>query len=244
MDATPSLNTSLEDITDPYPNTSSLSTSEDFSIPTLNYIKSVTHIESADVQRPLRICLYGEGETNHVTLRPDAFHLGSLEIKQTVQRELLLFNNSQALPIIFKYNKVPFIEVFPKQGVISPEEGKEVLIKVTPGRNGLVETKITFELLHYNFPRKEGEYVVVGRESATLEFEVCFKKCTAPLKLRKGMCGKRNFITEDIKFTSKVYIPKGIMPIGGRTKYLNDRALIAFPDDRPLALRPWRRTEE
>lgn len=245
MDAAGSMNASLEDINDAIPNTSSISsTLEDFATPTLKYIKSVTHIESADVQNPLRICLYGEGETTNVTLQPNAFHLGNLEINQSVQRELLLFNHSQALPVIFKYDKVPFIDVDPKQGIISPENGKEILVKVTPGRNGLVQTKIVFQLLHYNFPRKEGEYIIVGKESATLEFEVSFEKRTSPLSIKKGMCGKRNLLSEEIKFTSKVHIPKCIMPFGGRTKYLNDNALIAFPDDRPVVLRPWRKAEE
>lgn len=245
MDTAGSINASLEDINDAVPNTSSISsTLEDFTRPTLKYIKSVTHIESADVQNPLRICLYGEGETTNVTLQPNAFHLGSLQISQTVQRELLLFNNSQVLPIIFKYDKVPFIDVEPKQGMISPETGKEVLVKVTPGRNGLVKTKIVFQLLYYNFPRKEGEFVTVGRESAALEFEVSFEKHASPMSIKRGMCGKRNLLSEEVKFTSKVHIPKCIMPFGGRTKYLNDSALIAFPDDRPVVLRPWRKTEE
>lgn len=247
MDTDPSgsiTNTSLEDISDACRNTSLLSAIEELSIPSLSYMKSVTHIESIDVQQLVRICFYGEGETANVTLRPDAFCLGNLEANQTTQRELLIFNHSEVLPIIFKYKKMPFVEVFPKEGIILSEEGKEVLVKVTPGRSGVIKTQIVFELLYYNFPRKEGEYVVVGSESASLEFEVAFKNFTPLSKPKRGMCGKRNLITEDIRFTSKVHIPKSIMPIGGRKKYPNDNAFIAFPDDRPSAMRPWTRTEE
>lgn len=233
----------MEEITDLRTNTSSISASDDFSIPTVSYMKSVTRIESADVQGSLRLCLYGEGETANVTLRPDAFHLGSLEKNQTTERELLIFNTSEVLPIVYRYKKVAFVEVSPKQGTIQPEEGKEVLIKITPGKSGDVKTKIVFELLYYNFPRKEGEYVVVGEESVVLEFNVPFIKPTLKPKVRKGTCGKRNLPTEEIKFTSNIVIPKCIMPIGGR-KYPNENAFIAFPDDRPAVLRPWRRTEE
>lgn len=243
-DITESLTASTEDTIDVLPNTSTLSASDDFSLPTVNYMNSVTRIESANVQSSLGVCLYGEGETANVTLRPNAFHLGYLKINQSAQRELLIFNNSEVLPIIFKYEKVPFVEVTPKQGLIPPEGGKEVLVKVIPARCGLVKTKIVFKLLYYNFPRKEGEYVVVGKESADLEFEVLFKKPTLEVLHKKGKCGKRNLLTEDIKFSSKVHIPKCIMPTAGKKKLPRDDALIAFPDDRPTAQRPWRRTEE
>lgn len=211
-----------------------------FNVPTINYMKSVTRIESVDVQGSLRVCLYGEGETASVTLRPDAFHLGTLQINKSTQRELLIFNNSEALPIIFKYQKIPFVEISPKEGILPPDGGKEVMLTVVPGKCGAIQTKISFELLYYNFPKREGEYIVVGRQSATLEFDVSFEKPTSNVIA----CGKRNLLTEDIRFTTKVDIPKCIMPKGGTKEFCNDNALIAFPDDRPAALRPWRRTEE
>lgn len=207
-------------------------------------MKSVTRIESANIQGSVRVCLYGEGETADVTLRPDAFHLGSLEMNQPTERELLIFNTSEVLPIIYRYKKVAFVEVIPKQGTVPPEEGKEVLVRVTPGRSGTIKTKIAFDLLYYNFPRKEGEYVVVGEESAVLHFEVPFAKQVVKAKIRKGPCGKRNLLTEELRFSTKVDIPKTIMPFGARGKYPNEHAFIAFPDDRPAVLRPWRLTEE
>lgn len=240
---TGSIANSLEEAYELGANTSSMSASEDFSMPALSYMKSVTRIEAADVQSgSLRVCLYGQGESASVTLRPDVFHLTSLNINQTTERELLIFNTSEILPIIYRYKKSAFVEVFPNQDTIQPEGSKEVLVRITPAKSGTVRMKIVFELLYYDFPRKNGEYVVVGQESALLEFDVPFVKTTQ--KLKRGPCGKRNLVTEEIRFSSLVHIPKCIMPIGGRSKYAKDDAYIAFPDDRPAALRPWRRTEE
>lgn len=245
MDVEPSesICPSVEELTDICANTSSLSASDDFCMPTLNYMSSVTHIQSADIQGSLRVCLHGEGETANVTFNPDTIQLGCLEMKKTVERSVLMFNSSEVLPIIYRYKKVPFVEVTPKQGYIPPEEGNEILVRITPAKNGAVKTKIDFELLYYNFPRKEEEYVIVGEDGVVLEFEVPFTKAVSKPKVRKGTCGNRNLPTEEIRFSTNVDIPKCIMPVNARNKRSQDNAFIAFPDDRPAALRPWRRTE-
>lgn len=108
-----------------------------------------------------------------------------------------------------------------------------------------MKTKICFDLLYYDFPRKAEEYVVVGEDSVSLEFEVPFSTKTEKKKVVRRNCGdKVSLPLKEIRFTTKVHIPKCIMPPGGRNKYERDNAFIAFPNDRPASIRPWRKSDE
>lgn len=215
-----------------------------FTYPTLDYMEQVTKQEVASWRDTLRVCFYGQGETANVAVRPDTLNLVDLVIKQPVTRELLIKNESSVLPIIFRYKKVPFIEVKPKEYSIQPSESLEVQVTITPNNYGPQKTKIFFYLLHYNYPRKKGEYVIVGDISITVTFDVPTVVKHPQTRFNMGITpeyiGEVGYNVEDVRFNTNLEVPKTAMPVIHKKELKDNNNLIAFPNDRPKCLRPWK----
>lgn len=193
------------------------------------------------MSRCLRVLLYGSAETAKVTLRPTVFQLGKIPPKTTTIRELRISNFSERLPIIFRYKKVPFVDVNPCSGKLGPAESVEVEVGITPAKFGKVELTIGFDLLYYNRPQLPMCYVKVGDESCDLSFDVDFVTKLPKSEFVMGITPKNNnevgFMTDDVRFNTKVEKPRAAM-VG---KVGKGSELIAFPNDRPKTLRPWKK---
>ncbi|KAF2878752.1 hypothetical protein ILUMI_27427 [Ignelater luminosus] len=207
--------------------------------------ESVRPETSLSLKRIVRVVLYGEAEYAGIIVRPDSLDLTEIPIGKPETRELLLINRSSSLPIIFSYKKVCFVDVEPKSGLLPPSGNMEVGVTVNPSKIGLVKTKITFDLLYFNRPREGQDYVLVGNAEIPITFNVLSVTTSSKPKFNMGITPEYikevGFKTDDIRFNTLIETPKAtLVKKVKKTLDKNDDDLIAFPNDRPKSLRPWK----
>ncbi|XP_031343517.1 uncharacterized protein LOC116171024 isoform X2 [Photinus pyralis] len=192
----------------------------------------------------VRVVLFGESLEPSVKVRPDTFDFQKIKIQSVNTRELFLSNESEELPIIFLYQKKTCVEIQPKMITLQPKESVEVSLTVVPTRIGDHSTTIVFDLLFYNRPRQNDGNIKVGEVRIPIKWEVLSETTHPKAVLNMGITP--NYIkevgmfTDDIRFTSKVQIPRATLVKSAQKKRNHrDNDLIAFPNDRPKTLRPW-----
>lgn len=200
---------------------------------------------TVSLKRILRVVLYGEAEYAGIIVRPNSLELTEIPMYKTETRELLLTNQSSSLPIIFSYKKVCFVNVEPKSGILPPSGKMEVGVTVIPTKVGSVKTKITFDLLYFNRPREGQDYVLVGSAEIPLTFNVLSVTTSLKPKFNMGITPEYikevGFNTADIRFNTPIEMPQATLVNEVKKKLdKNDDDLIAFPNDRPKSLRPWK----
>lgn len=200
--------------------------------------------QSLNLDRMVNVMIFGEGETAAITVRPDTLDLKEIPLNVTISRVLLLTNLSSRQPIIYRYKKVCYIEIEPKEDTLRPSNNLEVLVKIRATKLGKVFTKIAFDLLFYNQPKEEDDYsTVIGYIEMPVSFEVLPTTSVVKPKFNMGITPQYikevGFATDDIKFGTLISFPKATLLDGVNTKVLYPNDLIAFPNDRPQSLRPY-----
>lgn len=192
----------------------------------------------------VRVCLYGETEEASVSLRPDAFESDDMVVNQRYVYTFNFKNNSKHLPITYKYNKVPFITMEPSVMSLGPEGSVDVTLVITPKKMGLMEIKITMNLL---FTNADGETYNVGATYFSIKYDahmlVKTNKSTLMPKFVKGITpyctNEVGYLVDGVQFNTE--IEKPVMAVVN-PKYKSfdkkNSALIAFPNDRSRSLRP------
>lgn len=185
----------------------------DYKMPNIPELDKTTSID-------VRLMLYGQVEEVNVTVLPDALTLENLEVDETVTRVFQIQNNCQTLPIIFRYQKLAFVDIEPKLGYLNPLESVEVKVLVTPKSYHKHDTNIVFELLYYNEPRTDNELVIVG-------------KCKIPFIMSQKITSKKlpsdPLIGKKFPFKKPNQRPK--TPI--MNALVKSDIYIGLPDDRP-----------
>lgn len=189
----------------------------------------------------IRICLYGVVKPVDVEIRPSFLNLGSILINTKTERKLILYNRSYSLPIYFQYKKVAFIDANPSNGFVPSRKNVEINVTISPKSGGTLRNAMSFELLDYNQPAKqEKEFVVVGNVEVQVDADVLIEGNKLKPKFNPGITPmithEVGLLTDDVRFSTDIVKPRMAM-IGCQKK---DDALIAFPNDRPTSLRPWR----
>nr|CAI5825410.1 unnamed protein product [Callosobruchus analis] len=196
----------------------------------------------------LRVCLYGEIEKASVTLLPDAFSGDDLNVSVIHNFTFTIRNNSRYLPVTFKYNKVSCIETFPKEYTLKPSGSVDVLLQLRPTKIGKVQTNVVFDLTYHGEDRVVYN---VGKARFAVTYEVHQEKAE---KEAAGLLPKFNmgitpmitnevgFLVDDIKFSSNVnQMPIQAIVDRNQNNFRKDNeAYVAFPNDMPQSLRPWR----
>lgn len=131
---------------------------------------------------------------------------------------------------------------------LPPEEDVEVTVRVRPTQMGLTTARLLLELLFQKnttlIKVKTLTYVV--EYSAEYTGDQCKKRQKKPSFLpgiTPKNCNEIGYLVDDVRFSTKIQKPKAAI-IDKRLVVFNkdNQALIAFPNDRPTKLRPWRNT--
>lgn len=195
----------------------------------------------------LRLCLYANVKPLKVNVFPKSFTLETIPIFEKQTHFLILFNKSKYLPIHFKYSKVTYIDVEPAQGIINPSRNIEITINIRPKSAGFLNCFITFHLLYYS--EKIGgksDLVKIGKISVPLNVEVTMNKPILVPKFNMGISPRHvnevGHLTNDVRFNSPVEKPCMAMVEYYRQNphWKLENAKIAFPNERPTSLQPWR----
>lgn len=132
--------------------------------------------------------------------------------------------------------------------ILPPQEDVVVTVKIRPTQMGLTTARLLLELL---FEKKSTlikletlTYVV--QYSAEYSEEQCKRRQKKPSFLpgiTPKNCNEIGYLVDDVRFNTKIQKPKTAI-IDKRLVVFNkdNQALIAFPNDRPTKLRPWRNT--
>lgn len=192
----------------------------------------------------VRVCLYGETEEPSINLTPDSFESNRLEINQSFLYTFNIRNNSKYLPITYRYNKIPFIEMDPSEMLLSPNRSVDVLLIITPKMMGKFEKNINLGLF---FTNKDGKTFNVG----SAYFRVCFEAHMVMTKNDKNLISKFvngitpnitnevGYLVDDIRFNTKIEKPIMAVVNPNHPSFNQDNnAVIAFPNDRARSLRP------
>lgn len=205
----------------------------------------VYQIPSVTLYSFVRIFLYGEAVQAKISIRPDALHLQDLQSNLEITRELLITNESWELPIIIEYKKVCYVKVEPARKFLQPLEQFEVCVKIMTASLGKVSTKIEFDLLCHNEPRETDECVCVGHAKIPLTFNVVPAPFKIKQKFNTGITPEYikevGYNVDDVRFNSAIIPPRATLIDKFRKEQCKaDDAIIAFPNDRPQNLRPWK----
>lgn len=198
-------------------------------------------LETSQTIDKCTVCLYGAVEQASVTIIPDVLQIDDSELYKEIRRTLLILNESFHLPITFQYIKTAFIEIRPDTKFLSPREDIEVQVTITPAKFGIVKTSIRFEL----FYKKDSECFTVGRAAVPTVFK-CSSVTNHPVpKFNMGITpeyiGEVGCFTGDVRFNTDIKKPIAAVlteKMFGRGPHDDD--LVAFPNDRPKTLRPWK----
>ncbi|KAL1496932.1 hypothetical protein ABEB36_007982 [Hypothenemus hampei] len=194
------------------------------------------------------LLIYAELEIPKITIVPDKLYFGSLNVFKTYTQTIKFTNNSKTLPLIMKYvHKTPNIEIIPKETYLPPNETVEIIFKLCPTRVGEYKIGVALDVF---FPKTKFKLINIK----SIELEVYFKGLlTEELKLKRSIkpkflpgitptnCNEVGYLVDHVKFNSQLAMPRGA--VVDRPKLIfneNNNALIAFPNDRPTTLRPWR----
>ncbi|XP_048521010.1 uncharacterized protein LOC109538722 [Dendroctonus ponderosae] len=196
----------------------------------------------------VNILLYGEVELPKVSIRPEKFYLKDLKVYETHEEILEIFNNSKTLPLVMKYKKAPSVELEPKTIYLPPREPVEVSLKVRPTKMGDALAKVKLEVFF-----QQGNNLVKVK---TIHFDIVYSgdytEDRMMLRRKKpyflpGITpvnhNEVGYLVDDVKFSSKIDKPNVAMLDAAHLDCnKHNDALIAFPNDKPRVLKPWRNT--
>ncbi|KAJ8969857.1 hypothetical protein NQ314_001541 [Rhamnusium bicolor] len=182
-------------------------------------------------------------EDASIHLTPGSLHLNYLKLNETYNYELNIKNNSRHLPIIIKYNKETCIEIKPREVHLGPNSSIEVCLTIKPSKIGQSFHKIVFDLVY----QSANIYYDVGAAYLPVYY---FASITTPKiqpKFNMGITPKITnevgFLVDDVRFNTIIDKPiQAIVDKNFKNFNINNEDLIAFPNDRPKSLRPWRNT--
>lgn len=210
------------------------------SFPTFSSASSVHSEQRFEILKStVSIYLHGEAETVNVSVQPSALDLINMKMGVEERRVLQIRNHSMYLPIVLRYKKVPFITINPVLQALSKNEIRDVLIKINPRRLGNITTKIVFDLLFKHLHDEKYQElgtieipVTLDVTSYTNHFQPRFNVGITPM-----LTNEVGFLTDDVTFESDIKKPQCAMI---QSKASDKKALIAFPNDRPKSLKPWK----
>ncbi|XP_076271417.1 cilia and flagella-associated protein 47-like [Rhynchophorus ferrugineus] len=215
---------------------------------------SVTTLdEDNQVEREIDICrpyvamyLYGEIELPKVTLNPDKIHLQKLIINEIHVQQFTILNNSETLPLILRYKKLPSIEIVPKEILLPPSELTFSTLKIRPSKMGEESVSVTFDLLY----QTDRGLTKVSEVYLKLSYNGEYSERDKLAKKRKkyflsgitpDITNEVGYLVDDVKFNSKIQKPvQAVVDKSSLVFNKNDGDLVAFPNDRIKSLRPWR----
>lgn len=164
-----------------------------------NFPKLIEPNLSVFLDSSLRINMYGTVEEANVTIIPDTLLISShIHIKERICRVLNIKNNSVNLPVIFKYLKVPFIDVEPHSKQLQPKEAYEVQIYLKPQQIGSGKSKISFELLYKS--NVNNVCFTIGKTSVPIKYKCILESVEMTPKYNPGITP---MITNEVGFNSK-----------------------------------------
>lgn len=138
------------------------------------------------------------------------------------------------------------VDIDPPQGWLLPSQSLELTVTITPRQYGSVTMKIAFDLLYSNFPRNPNEYQIVGDGFMTISFQTPCVTTQPKTRFNMGLAPdyvrEVGYHVDDVRFSTPLDVPKAVMPRKYKLKEQrkNNDDLIAFPNDSPRSLRPWR----
>lgn len=184
---------------------------------------------------------FGKAEKARVSIVPDTLVLSNLKMMEMQKRTLVIKNQSKILPVTIRYTKIAYVKVLPTEALLKPSGSVELEVQIIPAKMGTVKNDINFHLLYK--PHQNSEYFLVGNASVPMVFDSKAHCKEIVPKFNEGITPKLTnevgWMTDDIRFNTKIKTPKSVML--SHIKWdKDDNDLVAFPNDRPKSLRPWK----
>lgn len=180
-------------------------------------------------------------EEPRVKLSPEDFTLSYLTVDETYDRIVNIKNQSHHLPIGLRRKILPCVKVRPSEVFLAPQQSLEITLSITPSEEGKRSYKIIFDLIH-SVPHMEYK---VG--SVTLPIKFCAtriyprKEPKFNMGITPQITNEVGFLVDDVRFNSKIDKPRQAIVDKNHKSFDKKNAdLIAFPNDMPKCLRPWR----
>lgn len=176
-----------------------------------------------------------------VRLSPEDFTLSYLKMDETYDRILNIKNRSHYLPIVFRSNIVPCVKVRPSEVFLEPRESLEITLSITPSEEGQRNYKIIFNLIHCVLHKeyKVGTVILPIKLSASKTYPK--KEPKFNMGITPHVTNEVGFLVDDIRFNTKINKPRQAIVDKNHKSFNNKNTdLIAFPNDMPKCLRPWK----
>lgn len=193
----------------------------------------------------LRLCLYGEIERASVQLRPDALEAPNLKTMEVTTFTFNVKNNSKQLPITVKYNKLPGIEMIPSVVYLQPDGNKDVELLLKPSQVGKFEINIRLSLVYLNEDNVSSElgisYIKLNYSAVMCDKSLVKTKPYFNPGITPTITHEVGFLVEGIRFNSNIEKPRQAVVSDCKKLFgASNTDLVAFPNDRPKSLRPWK----
>ncbi|XP_050306666.1 cilia and flagella-associated protein 47-like isoform X2 [Anthonomus grandis grandis] len=194
----------------------------------------------------LTMILYGETELPDITIVPSKLNLLNLILYKSTEEPVQFINNSKSLPLILQFTKVANIDFDPVTFVLPPKEIVQATLTVKPTAIGDAKTRVAFDVL---FQQKQ-TFIKLKTIYLPVLYTVTYEREYKGNQQRKpgflpGIVPKNHnevgYLVEDVRFNTNMKMPKTAIIDEKLVVFnKNNDALIAFPNDRPKVLRPWK----
>ncbi|GJQ86572.1 hypothetical protein Trydic_g7809 [Trypoxylus dichotomus] len=207
--------------------------------------RELSFVKPAEQCNCVKLYLHAIPETPKVAVVPDQLIVTDMVMGERATRVVELRNCSEYLPIIVVYKKIAFIDLESTDIFIKANTSVQIAVYITPKMIGAVNTHLNFDLVYYDFPRRENdERKVIGKLLMPVSFAVKSVPKLPKPQVNSGL--GPNYLNEvgkscdDLRFNSRnVKIPKTTM-VSNEFVDKSSSALIALPNDMQRSLRPWR----
>lgn len=193
----------------------------------------------------LRIFLFANIESPQVMFVPDKIDVGQVFLYQSEYRVIEIRNLSTKLPITVKYNKTGFVDVYPPIKSLEARSSAELAVTIKSLKTGPEKFELKFDLLFQPNSYSGLESVGVVHIPITYDCPIC--TTLLPPKFVLGITplitNEVGILTDSIKFNdTEAKRPQSAVITASWKGKRNDSDIMAFPNDRPRSLRPYKGT--
>ncbi|CAH1109025.1 unnamed protein product [Psylliodes chrysocephalus] len=198
----------------------------------------------------IRICLYGEVEEVNVKVTPSTIDRNNLRVSEESKLNFNIKNNSQHLPITFKYDKIACFKMEPAEATLKPQLSTDVLVTLKPHSMGQYFRKLNLVLY---FTNRDGVVFKVGNAYLRVSYTVHYdetkpSRMTEPkyvMGISSPYLNDVGHLVNDVKYNTADITKLPVHAFVNKSKMkdvLHETCseLIAFPNDRPQWFHPWR----
>ncbi|XP_060518444.1 cilia and flagella-associated protein 47-like [Cylas formicarius] len=189
----------------------------------------------------IRVCLYGEVEPLLVRVTPDEVDLRDSKVNETRVVAVTVANDSKRLAVRCGYVKRACVEAFPRDFDVGAGAAVEVALRVTPTKMGDESVTVAFDVRCVADERR----VKLKSVHCRIKYRGTYSPAAKTPSFLPGItplvAHEVGYLVDEVTFDSDVAKPRQAVVDKGFRK--TDNALVAFPNDRPRSLRPWRSTK-